>query len=180
MEYFLLTQSKSVVNPIKLLVLDPAEFTPQMEHKEFAKLKKVSISYFYHTMENEIPDIIKYPTYMVSDPIKKILALYNEDVSFRAVQAFPMDSKEPERIQKLAKLYWIYDCVHVDCLSKDTVFLPNGEVEEIILDRNKLLPMNVFRPKGLLENRLIVSLPVAESIMRRNGYGVGIQPVQVR
>ena len=180
MEYFLLTQSKSVVNPIELLVLDPTVFTPQMEHKDFANLKKVTISYFYHSAENEIPDILKHPTYMISDPIKKILSLYDKNISFRAVQAFPMDSKEAERIQRLARLYWICDCVHVDCLSKDTVFLPNGEVEEIILDRKKIRPLNVFRPRGLLENRLIVSMPVAESILRRNGYGVGVQPIQVR
>jgi len=180
MEYFLLTQSSAVVNPIKLVEENLPDYTPQMTHDDFAKLKNVSIAYFNYSIEQEIPDILKYPTYMVSDSIKKILSLYDDAISFKGLQAFPVGVKELENVKKYAKVFWIYDCVQVDCLSQDTVFLPNGEVEEIILDRKKVRPLSVFRPRGLMENRLIVNLSVAESILRRNAYGVGIQQIRVK
>lgn len=180
MEYFLLTQSSAIVNPMRLLDMEASVFTPQMTHDDFAKLKKLSIAYIQYSADQEIPDIYKYPTYMVSDPIKKVLAMYDDAISFKGIQVFPVELKDVKKIKERAKTYWVYDCVHVDCLSQDTVFLPNGEVEEVILDRKKIKPLDIFRPKGLMENRLVVSLPVAESLLRRNTYGVGIQEILVK
>lgn len=180
MEYFLLTQSSEIVNPIKFIEAETTGFTPCMSHDDFAKLNDLSITYFYYSEDQEIPDILKYPTYMVSDPIKKALAMYDDSISFKGVQAFPFETKDVEKIKKYARTYWIYDVMQIDCLSPETVFLPNGEVEEIILDRRRIRNLKMFRPRGLLDNRLIVTLPIAESILRRNAYGVGVKQVQVK
>ena len=184
MEYFLITQSDAVVNPVNLLEIDASAYTPGMTHEDFSKLKRLSIAYYYLSADLEMPGILKYPTYMISDSIKRILALYNESISFKGIQVFPVAKDAPgmdkEVIKKNSKLYWVYDVIQLNCLSSETVFLPNGDVQEIILDRRRLRPVNVFRPRGLMENYLIVTLPVAESILRRNEYGVGVKRVQVR
>ena len=40
--------------------------------------------------------------------------------------------------------------------------------------------IRITRIKGIVENKTIISLAVAESILRRNPYGVGIERVQVK
>lgn len=177
MEYFLLRQSKELVNPIKVLGTDPDRYVPAMSHQDFKALEKVSVAYVKYEPGQEIPDILSHPTYMVSDEIRKVLHMYDERISFKAVQVFP-DRKE--YIKEAAKVYWVYDCVMEDCLHPDTVVLPNGELEQIILDRRRVRGRDIFRVKGTLENRLLLSLAVAESILRRNLYGIGLEKVEIR
>ena len=57
---------------------------------------------------------------------------------------------------------------------------PNGALKEVILDQHKIKGRDIFRIKGIIENKTIISLAVAESIMRRNPYGVGLERVQVK
>ena len=44
----------------------------------------------------------------------------------------------------------------------------------------KIKGRNIFRPKGLQQNQIVVSLAVAESILRRNPYGVSLKKVEMR
>ena len=114
---------------------------------------------------------------MISDMIRKVMKMYDERISFKALQVYP-DKKED--ISVASKTYWIYDCVMEDCLHQDTVIYPNGALKEVILDQHKIKGRDIFRIKGIIENKTIISLAVAESIMRRNPYGVGLERVQVK
>ena len=56
---------------------------------------------------------------------------------------------------------------------------PNGTLKELILERKFINDEDVFKVKGTLENFIIVSLPVVESILRRKMYGVAFREVRV-
>ena len=177
MEYYLLKQSSEVINPIKVLNIDPGLYTAQMTHQDFKKLDKACVAYIKYENTQEIPDILTQPTYMISDMIRKVMKMYDERISFKALQVYP-DKKED--ISVASKTYWIYDCVMEDCLHQDTVIYPNGALKEVILDQHKIKGRDIFRIKEIIENKTIISLAVAESIMRRNPYGVGLERVQVK
>lgn len=177
MEYFLLKESKDVINPIKILGLDPKRYVPAMTHTDFRAIEKVSVAYIQYEHQQEIPDILAHPTYMVSDELRKILHMYDENISFKAVQVFPDQKKY---VKEAAKTYWIYDCVMENCLHPDTVILPNGTMEQIILDKRKIRGRDIFRLQRTLENKIVVSLAVVESILRRNLYGIGIEKLSMR
>ena len=177
MEYYLLKQSSNVINPIKILNMDSSIYTTQMTHKDFRQLDKVKVAYIQYEATQEIPDILTQPTYMVSDVIRKVMKMYDDRISFKAIQVYPDKKKD---IEAAARTYWIYDCVMEDCLHRDTVIYPNGAVNEIILDQHKIKGRDIFRIKGIVENKTIISLAVAESILRRNTFGVGIERVQVK
>ena len=83
-------------------------------------------------------------------------------------------------IEAAARTYWIYDCVMEECIHADAIKLPNGAYQEIIIDKRKIKGRNIFRPKGLQQNQIVVSLAVAESILRRNPYGVSLKKVEMR
>lgn len=177
MEYFLIGQSEKIINPIKVGGPNLEGYTQEMTHRQFAKLKKSTVGYVHYESIQEIPDILSQPTYMVSESIKKVLSMYDDNISFKAIQVFPDLQTD---IEKVARPYWIYDCVMEECLHSDCVKLPNGEYQKIIIDRRKIKGRDIFRPMGLLQNRLVVSLSVAESILRRNPYGVSFEKVEMR
>lgn len=53
-------------------------------------------------------------------------------------------------------------------------------LQRLVLDKRKIHKQPVFRIGGLLEYKVAVSLPVAESILRRRPYGVSLQRIEVK
>lgn len=177
MEYFILEQSKAVVNAIKLVMMEPQKYTAEMTHKDFKELESTSVAYAEYERTQEMPDVLKHPTYMISDDLCRVLQMYDDNISFKAVQVFP---HRQEYIREASKLYWVYDCISEECMHADTVILPNGAVEELILDKRKIRGRDIFRVRGMMENKIIVSLAVAESLLRRNPYGIRLERVKVK
>lgn len=177
MEYYVLKQSKDVTNPIKVFGDEMENYSVAMTHQDFKSIKRSKVAYAEYSKVYELPDILTQPTYMVSDTIRRVLHMYDDKISFKSLQVFPTLE---EYIQEATRTYWIYDCVMEDCLHKDAVILPNGEIQEIILNSKKVKGRDIFRVKGTLDNRLIISLAVAESILRRNVYGVAVEKVKMR
>ena len=177
MEYFVLKQSSDIVNPIKVYGVDMECYTAAMTHQDFKQLKRSKVAYAEYARNYELPDILTHPTYMVSDTIRKVLHMYDDNISFKSIQVFPTLKKD---IMEATRTYWIYDCVMEDCLHTDTIILPNGEMREIILNKSKIKGRDIFRVKGTLDNKLIISLAVAESILRRDVYGVTVEKVKIK
>ena len=177
MEYYLLRQSGRVTNAVRLGDLDQWVYTARMTHDDFRKLDTLKNAYIEYDRRREFPDLLIYPTYLVSDDIRKVFAMYDESISFKGVQLFPSDEKW---IQEASRIYWVYDCVTVDCLHADTIVQPNGAIKELVLDRRKLDGRDIFKVRGTAENKTIVSLAVAESILRRTPYGVTFEKAVIR
>ncbi len=177
MEYFLLKQSPDVVNAIKVFGVEMENYTVAMTHEDFKKLKRSKVAYATYSRTYELPDILTTPTYMVSDTVRRVVHMYDEKISFKSIKVFPTMQKD---IMEASRTYWIYDCIMEDCLHSDTIVLPNGEIKEVILDKAKVKGRDIFRPKGTLDNKLIISLPVAESILRRNVYGITLQKIKIK
>ena len=73
MEYFEMTQSKKVENPMQLMGLDSQLYTYAMTEKDFEALEKLKVAYFSGREYEEICDILLQPTYLISDELKKLL-----------------------------------------------------------------------------------------------------------
>lgn len=55
----------------------------------------------------------------------------------------------------------------------------NGMLKKLVLDESRTGGLNVFRVRGLLEYKVMVSLPLAESILRRRFYGIELRKAEV-
>ena len=82
MEYYELSQSKKVENPIELMGLDPNVYCYTMARKDFEALDKIKVAYFSGNEAEEICDILISPTFMVSDRLKNLIALYDKEIEF--------------------------------------------------------------------------------------------------
>ena len=175
MEYFEMTQSKKVENPMQLMGLDSQLYTYAMTEKDFEALEKLKVAYFSGREYEEICDILLQPTYLISDELKKLLELYERKTLFKGVQIFPT-AKE----SKQYPIYWVPQFPVLDCIHNSTVKGDNGMLQKLVLDSRKIGNRQIFRLPGFLEYKVIVSMPVAESNLRRRFYGVGFEKVEVR
>lgn len=176
MEYYRLILSASVKHKLPLTGLDKNIYKTNLSDEEFEKVPKGSVTFYKYTPDIEITDILMEPTFMVSPALKKVLQMYNEEIKAKSVKVFPVQEDinvSPE--------YWVLKIPELDCLCQEEVKRnPNGTVQELVLNRNDIGETDVFKVSGTLENFVIVSLAVVESILRRKMYGVAFREVQVK
>ncbi|MCM1184798.1 MAG: hypothetical protein NC337_15630 [Roseburia sp.] len=174
MEYFELSRSEKVENPIELMALDAAAYSYAMTQKDFEALDRMKVAYFSGNEAEEICDLLVSPTFLVSDRLKRLLALYEKETEFKGIQLFPTaeDCRQ-------YPMYWVPRFPEADCVHESSVWYDNGMLSSPVLDGGRIGRRNVFRLPGLREYKAVVSLPVAESILRRRLYGVELRRMEV-
>lgn len=172
MEYYSLKLSPFVKNPIRIKKLDIlASKAP------FTAYEDLNIYYFdYEEGRTEITSILTSPIFLINKEIRDLFALYNNTMMFKGIQLFSSD-KEADR--RKAVLYFLPDLAKVDCLSQKVRINPNGTIDTIILDKSKLEDYPIFGLGQISEQRVIINEDVAESLLRRNLYGIGLEKVLV-
>ena len=174
MEYFELFQSSKVENAIEIVGLDTGAYCYRMEKKDFDELDRLKVAYYSGREYEELCDVLKEPAFLVSDRLKHILEVYDRKTQFKGVKLFSTDEGVKEY-----PLYWVPFFQETDCLHEKTQKYENGFLKELILDKKKIEGLSVFRIGNILEYKVIVSLPVAESILRRRFYGVELRKSEV-
>ncbi len=175
MEYFELVQSKNVRNPVAVMKLDRKKYNHEMTKEDFEALERLKVAYFSGRETEEACDILTDPAYMVSDRLRKVLKLYDKTLEFKGVQLFPTSE-----LCGRYPIYWIPGFERIDCLHGSVEKYDNGMLKRLVLDERKAEGHPVFRIGGILEYKVVVALPVAESILRRRPYGVSLQRVEVK
>ena len=118
------------------------------------------------------PDFIQRPVTMFSDRLKEVLEAYEPELLFKNVMLIHKEN----RLQ--------YHYVHVlmepiDVLSEKTVCYPNGVEQRVVIDGNKAKDHHIFLPAGIHREDPVISLSVAESILRRRVTGICFEEVEV-
>lgn len=173
MEYYRIKMSSAVSNYIKIEKLDTSVYKPDCSQEEFEQLPKGIVAYYHDVRGMEIPDVLQRPLFLVKENVKDILQMYDENIKGKPIKVFAH-----ERNIDIAPTYWILNYEDIDCISPNVKIYPNGEVEELILNKNKIGRKDVFRVKGTKETFVIVSMAVAESMLRRQVYGVEFERVK--
>jgi len=175
MEYFELAQSRAVENPLEIVKLDGQQYCQAMREKDFNALDRLKVAYFSGREFEEPCDILIQPTFLVSDQLKKVLELYDRTIRFKGIQLFPTE----EGVENYP-MYWVPLFQTRECLHEETQKYDNGMLKTLVLDQKKTGGKQILRIGGILEYKVAVSLPVAESILRRHLYGVSLQRIEVR
>lgn len=174
MEYFELSQSPRVENPVVLTGIDRDAYSYAMPPKRFEALDRLIVAYFSGNEREEPCDILTDPTFMVSDGLKKLLALYSRETAFKGVQALPASGEGA-----WYPMYWVPCFPEIACMHESSAVYGNGMISSLVLEGGKIGKQDVFRLSGCLEYKVVVSLPVAESILRRRFYGIGLKKLEV-
>lgn len=95
-------------------------------------------------------------------------------MKFKSVQVFAND---PEI--DVSPLYWSPMLKSVDCMDQETTFYSNGMLENLVVRLRSVQAHQIFQVAGPVENVILVSLPVAESMLRRFTTGYDLVPVNL-
>lgn len=172
MKYFELTADKEITNPIRIQKLQGSVYKKGISAEEFAGIPTLAVGYFENLPDAELYDILPEPAFLISDRLKRLISLYEPDMEFRAIQLFAREQED-----HTAPLYWFPYFTPVDCLSSRTEKYPDGMIKRLVLDQKKSWNRSIFRVDGILEQRIIVAFPLAESMLRRRMTGVSLLPV---
>lgn len=172
MRYFELVADRDQSNPLKMEKVDQKVYKNNLSREEFSKINSLVVGYFNNSPQVEIFDVLWEPAFLVSDALKRLLALFDREMEFKAIQLFARDLEDAA-----APLYWLPELAAVDCLSEQSKKYPNGMLEQMVLKMEVPFSSGIFRVAGILEHKIIVSMDVAESMIRRRMSGFTFVPV---
>lgn len=136
----------------------------------YHKLPKRKVLMITPSPATNFTDIVSFPFLLVSPMIKEVIRLYGDEVVFREI--ILLDIKN-----KLEKQYYLpvmeenCDIELINLQSKGYMITEKLEIPAWVEGRN------IFWVKYKEKRHTIVSLDLAESLLRRNAAGIGLQEV---
>lgn len=173
-EYFWLKPDSTLSNPIQIFhfaVEEPVAPGMTIDPK---KIPKHQVAYFEYSPQLEICDVIFQPTLLIEDTVKRLWGLYEPQLRFKGVQVFANDPKID-----VSPLYWSPMVRTLDCIDAKAKTYPNGMLEHLAVQFRSIQAHHIFKVKGLLEQVIVISLPVAESMLKRAQTGFELVPVEL-
>lgn len=170
MKYYKMSQDKRIQNGVCFV-----EF-PTRQVIEFgssyAKIMKKSVT--LHVKDNihtSLAEVIEAPCFMVSEEIYKVIHMYEPNVTF-ATAVLKYNQSEEINIYKIGLID------RLECLHESTEFYKDNSLKRLVLDRKKLEGRHIARVKGITPCDVIVSMAVAESVLRCNCMGVQFEEIE--
>ena len=174
MEYYLIKQYAAT--PVEPVLLEQEKYKYLLNKENFDGMPINSIGYYEYRAEAEFPGVMKYPTFMVNKVIRDVFAMYDESVCFKSIVLLPnVINKSNEASEK----YYIPNLKRYECMDESSEALPDGTVKRLVLNHKKMANDDVFQVGGIIHNRIVVSLRLAESISRRSVYGIEFERVTI-
>lgn len=163
MEYFLIKNDDRIFNPLKI----------QPEAMDF-DAKEAFIVYTDFGPNTVFIDcffVKKQFTYLfgVSDALKELLDIYADHIS--AVPFFVTD-----RRQRGQKVYWSIQIELIDCIEMNMPL----RYDSITIQQEKVKDKHIFRVAFEKQEYLVISLQLAENLLRKKPTGIQFIPVNVR
>lgn len=172
MRYFFITQDTQLPCAISYRDFDIRGRRHIFSRQDAEQLNNSVVLYLGGSGREARWDFLQCPVMMFDERFRDILEAYEQEIFFQEVVM----------IHKENSLQYPY--VHtileqVDAVSGNTEYYPNGTVKRLVLDRTKIGRHNLFLLKGNHRKDPIVSLTLAESLLRRRPTGMRFEEVEV-
>ncbi len=172
MRYFFMTQDINLPGMIQFRDFDIKKGGRLFTRADSSILNDSVVLYLSGSGKEVRPDFIQNPVTMCSYDLKDILEAYEDEVAF----------KDVIMIHKECSLQYNYVQVlmePIEALSEKSEWYPNGTIKKIVLDMKRIGEHHLFVLAGKYRKDPIVSLPLAESLLRRDITGVCFEEVEV-
>ena len=173
MRYFFITQDKNLPGSIQYRDFDINGSRHVFSKEDSSQLDSVVALYLAGDGNEARWDFLQHPVTMFSRRFRNILDAYEPGLFFQEVVLIHKESSRQ------------YQYVHtlmdqLDAVGSQTEYYPNGTVKRLVLDSRKIGQHNLFLLKGNQRKDPIVSLPLAESLLRRWPMGIHFEEVEVQ
>lgn len=117
-------------------------------------------------------DFLQCPVTMFAERFRDILDAYEPGLFFQDVVLI-----HKENVLQYQYIHTLME--QVDAVGDNTEYYPNGTVKRLVLDREKIGRHHLFMLEGNHRKDPIVSLALAESLLRRQNIGIRFEEVEV-
>lgn len=172
MEYFIMSQDRRIQN---VFVMKEFRGRGSLDYDtSYAdKLKDHTSLFTIESDGSSYPDMLEAPLVMVSKKVHDVLELYDETAVYKKVSMI-------NRPKNTRKEYYVMLLDRIDCLHEDATFYPDRSIKQLVLDKEKIGERQIFKIQGIGPAHVIVSLDIAESLLRRSCYGIQFTKVKCR
>lgn len=118
------------------------------------------------------PDLIQAPVLMVSERLKKIFEMYEDDLIYKTVILTNLELKTQE-------VYRLVITDVIEALSGKTTYFKNNWEDHIVLDSKKIGEKQIFHLRTSQTTYLVASMDVVESILKRGLVGIEFEEIEV-
>lgn len=159
MEYFLVRQDKRIENAMDIPLIER-----KPEHQALA---------LPFSQDRRFLDYMEGKGLLVSEGLKKVLEKYNNKLTWY-VYALVDPQKQEQRV------YFYTDQVpEAACISSQTEYNQRKQVKRLVLEQENMGGCPYMYARTQKEWFLIFRQDVAESILRRNFYGIWLERLEV-
>lgn len=172
MRFFTIEQDKALQDQIRFRDFDINGPRHIFYKEDRDEIQESTMMYLTKDSGEAAPDFIQSPVYLVSDQVKKVFDVYEDDMVFKTVT---IAHKERETI-------WVYHHLlleRLDAFAEETEFYTNGSIKRLVLDPEKIGDHKVFLLNDKRFPNPLISLEVAESLLRRKVMGIIFKEVEV-
>lgn len=166
MKYFILTNGDK--NPFPQII----NWSQSIDVRKLTRDEYQKMSPFIQLnaklgMDGAFPDVIARPPFLLlSRPAMEVTALYDSAIPFLFFVLFDTEKGE-------CSSYFCPVLEEEDCLVK----IPGLRQRELILDRQKMRGIPLFRVRNGLESHTVIRMDLAESFLERKIVGVELKQV---
>lgn len=172
MEYFVLEVASEFYPPYPLGWYEKFG-TKLMEVKVLQDMPRHEIFLTKDNMQMVFTDIICSPCFMVSKVIRDTIWLYDSSILFYNIILL---SKE----QKRSEAYYIPVLDKINCISEKSVDELKNKCDKNIVSivRDKIQEKAIFHAVGDKNSYILISMDLANSILRRETVGIGLKSIK--
>lgn len=174
MRYFFIKQDTNLPGSITFRDFDITGQRHLFLKADSERLNDTAVMYLGGDGKEARPDFIQRPVTMFSEHLKEIIDAYEPGLIFKDVVLIHKENSLQYRYVQI-----LMD--QLDGLSDKTEFYPNGIPKKLILDQAKIGRHQIFLLAGEMNIRKdpVISLPLAESLLRRKVTGIQLEEVEV-
>ena len=120
-----------------------------------------------------VSDVISFPYFMISYDAESIIKKYDSTFLSCRIHIFDRENKN-------SKLFLLPFLESVDCLAQGTVYRKDHlDVVQPVMSLGKTGGLQLFRPKGFSLKKIVVSLEMVESLLRRGIRGLSLTEIEL-
>lgn len=172
MRFFIMEQDKKLPDVIQFRDFDICGPRHVFFKEDSDDINDFTMMYTAENSGETAPDFIQSPVHMISELVKEVFAMYEDDMIFPSIV---ITNQKEEAMWKYSHL--LLD--RLEMFSDQTEFYSNGTIKRLVLDQEKIGEHKVFMLDDKRFSYPFVSLEVVESLLRRKVTGILFKEVEV-
>ncbi len=173
MRYYIIHKHPSYENAPQLIgwsaAIDVRNICPGKSHL----LKSRQLFMIRGNPRTVFTDVISHPFFLVSETVKQTIEMYDKSILYK--QAVLLDAKHEQAV-----LYYLPILRRIDCLkSASRLNRDRSVIHKAVLDKAKIGDEVIFKIGNVGGSHIVIRLDLAESILRRETRGIGLNTVEI-